>query len=175
MSILPFHTLWPKPWCQWGLGHYYFQELKLSRQRQRDVYFLLTGQKCIFSVCPIEHFVRCVQAQGYIYRQCCKKLSKWLVSVVYTFFCVTMMPFVLEQMKFEQNNHSVYSCSFYCSLPSVILCAPNREGRETYTQDVLSCLQHTLGLLEVAALFHKVHRFPHLMQNPTGETCWPCF
>lgn len=78
-------------------------------------------------------------------------------------------------MKFEQNNHSVYSCSFYCSLPSVILCAPNREGRETYTQDVLSCLQHTLGLLEVAALFHKVHRFPHLMQNPTGETCWPCF
>ncbi|XP_072724556.1 5'-AMP-activated protein kinase catalytic subunit alpha-2 isoform X3 [Ciconia boyciana] len=40
------------------------------------------------------------------------------------------------------------------------------EGRETYAPDMKLCLRHTLGLLEVTALFHKVHKSPSLYRIP---------
>lgn len=47
---------------------------------------------------------------------------------------------------------------FILLLFTISLLCTHVEGRETLAQDMKSCLQHTLGLLETAALFPEVHK-----------------
>lgn len=92
-----------------------------------------------------------------------KREPAGFVRVACTFLCVIIVAFVLELMRFEQNNPSVYSFSLHCSLLSA--CTPV-GGRGSCVQDVNSCLRCALGLLEVAALFHEVHNFPSSCRIP---------
>lgn len=84
---------------------------------------------------------------------------------------MVIVAFVLELMRFEQNNPSVYSFSFHCSLLSGQPCRRRRE----------LCAGHELvpslrvGAAGSGSFVSRGAQFPQLVQDPPAETCRPCF
>lgn len=155
---------WQTYLCTTNVGPFGFQEL--CRQR-RGEFSSFIGLKCTVSMCVlIVHPSKGMQAGLY------KKMKQLVCNCgMYIFVCDYNANSQQNRWKFQQNNCSVYSLSFYCSLSSVIFCA-SMQKEESPAQDMNSCLPHMLGLLEAAGSHGA--RTPQLTQSYTGETCRPC-
>lgn len=164
VRILPFHPPGQSPAADGVWGRFIFRSWSWAGKGSRIFIFSpSTGQKCIFSCVSSLVFHEVCTSTGESMGSVVKTWTSWLACAAYTFLCVTVVAFVLELMRFEQNNPSVYSFSFHCSLLSV--CSP-AGGRGSWVQDMNSCLRCAPRLLEVAALFHEVHNFPSSCRIP---------